>query len=183
MICLYIQLKLVVHTTIYKCFDIIVDYIKQLKVTTMTEDHKCEDILCNCLYFTSNKLNRIMNRMADREFSRIGLSTSHATTLMTIDLEPGLSQNELSKLLNIKPSTTSRFIDKLDNKGLVTRKVKGKVSYIYPTEKGLELQEEMGKCWENLHKSYSDILGEKEGSELTILIYNAANELENKFKD
>lgn len=168
--------------TIYKCFDIILDNIKQKKSgdNEMTEDGKCEDILCNCLYFTSNRLSRIMNRMADEEFSRIGLSTSHAMALMTIDLEPGLSQNELSKLLNIKPSTTSRFIDKLEGKGLVTRKVKGKVSYIYPTEKGLELQEEMGKCWENLHRRYSDILGEKKGSELTALIYSAASELENK---
>ncbi|MBI5679958.1 MAG: MarR family transcriptional regulator [Methanobacterium sp.] len=149
----------------------------------MTKDGQCKDILSNCLYFTSNKLNRIMNRMADEEFSRIGLSTSYAMALMTIDLEPGLSQNELSKLLNIKPSTTSRFIDKLESKELAKRKVKGKVSYIYPTEKGLELQEEMAKCWENLHRRYSNILGEKEGDELTSIIYNAANELENKFQD
>lgn len=149
----------------------------------MTKDGKCEDILSDCLYFTSNKLSRIMNRMADEEFSRIGLSTSHAMALMTIDLEPGLSQNELSKLLNIKPSTTSRFIDKLESKWLVTRKVKGKGSYVYPTEKGLGLQEEMAKCWENLHRRYSDILGEEEGAELTALIYSAASELENKFND
>ncbi len=51
-------------------------------------------------------------------------------------MEPGLSQNELSKILNIKPSTTSRFIDILENKDSTTRKVKGKVSYLYPTSKG-----------------------------------------------
>lgn len=149
----------------------------------MTKDDKCEDILSNCLYFTSNKLSRIMNRMADEEFSRIGLSTSHAMALMTIDLEPGLSQNELSKKLNIKPSTTSRFIDKLESKGLVTRKVKGKVSYLHPTPKGEKLQEEIQKCWKNLHHRYSKILGEKEGAELTSIVYKAADELENKFND
>lgn len=46
---------------------------------------------------------------------------------MTINQESGLSQNELSKILNIKPSITSRFIDKLENKGLVILKVKSKV--------------------------------------------------------
>lgn len=56
--------------------------------------------------------------------------------LMSINMEPGLSQNELSKILNIKPSTTSRFIDILENKDSTTRKVKGKVSYLYPTSKG-----------------------------------------------
>lgn len=149
----------------------------------MTNNSKCEDYLCNCLYFTSNKLNRIINRMAEEEFLKTGLSPSHAFALMAINSEAGLSQNELSKILGIKPSTTSRFIDKLESKGLVTRKVKGKVSYLYSTTKGHELQEKIQKCWKNLHYRYSKILGEKEGAELTALIYSAANELENKFND
>lgn len=149
----------------------------------MTKDDTCGDYLCNCLYFTSNKLNRIINRMAEEEFLKTGLSPSHAFALMTINSEAGLSQNELSKILGIKPSTTSRFIDKLESKGLVIRKVKGKVSYLYPTSKGEKLQEEIQKCWKNLHYRYSKILGEKEGSELTTTVYKAADELENKFND
>ncbi len=149
----------------------------------MKKDVRCEDTLCTCLYFASNKLNRLISRMADEEFSRIGLSTPHAFALMAINTEPGLSQNELSKILNIKPSTTSRFIDKLESKGLATRKVKGKVSYIYPTEKGGTLKEEIEECWRNLYQRYSKILGEKEGIELTELIYKSANELEDKFQD
>lgn len=121
--------------------------------------------------------------MADEEFRAIGLSTSHAFALMSINMEPGLSQNELSKILNIKPSTTSRFIDKLESKGLATRKVKGKVSYLYPTEAGENLKEKIQECWQNLYKRYSKILGEKEASELTELIYKSANELEDKFRD
>ena len=149
----------------------------------MENDVKCEDIFYNCLYFASNKLNRLINKMADEEFSKIGLSTSYAFALMAIILEPGLSQNELSKKLNIKPSTTSRVIDKLESKGLATRKVKGKVSYLYPTEKGENLKEGIGECWQNLCSRYSKILGEKEGIELTAMVYNAANELENKFNE
>lgn len=148
----------------------------------MNNDVRCEDAFSNCLYFASNKLNRLINRMADEEFSRIGLSTSYAFALMAINLEPGLSQNELSKKLNIKPSTTSRVIDKLESKGLATRQIKGKVSYLYPTEKGENLKEEIGESWQNLCARYSKILGEKEGNELTTLIYNAACELENKSK-
>lgn len=149
----------------------------------MENDVKCEDVFYNCLYFASNKLNRLINRMADEEFSRVGLSTSYAFALMAIILEPGLSQNELSKKLNIKPSTTSRVIDKLERKDLATRKIKGKVSYLYSTEKGENLKEEIGKCWQNLCARYSKILGEKEGTELTTLTYNAACELEDKFQD
>jgi DNA-binding MarR family transcriptional regulator len=149
----------------------------------MEKDVKCEDSLCSCLYFASNKLNRLINKMADEEFSKIGLSTSHAFALMSINTEPGLSQNELSKILNIKPSTTSRFIDKLEIKGLATRKAKGKVSYLYPTEKGESLSEEIEKCWHSLYQRYSKILGQKEGDELTALIYSAAKELDDKFQE
>jgi DNA-binding MarR family transcriptional regulator len=148
----------------------------------MVKKDSC-DILCDCLYFTSKKLNRVINRMAEEEFIKTGLSPSHAFTLMVINNQQGLSQNEISKKLNIKPSTTSRFLDKLEIKGLVTRKVKGKVSYLYPTEKGEKLQEEIEKCWKSFHHRYSKILGKKEGAELTSLVYNAANELENKFND
>ena len=149
----------------------------------MKKDARCEDTLCSCLYFASNKLNRLINKMADEEFKKIGLSTSHTFALMAINTEPGLPQIELSRILNIKPSTTSRFIDQLEIKGLATRKAEGKVSHIYPTEKGENLKEEIGEYWQNLYKRYSKILGEKKGIELTNLIYSAANELEEKFNE
>ena len=31
----------------------------------MKKDARCEDTLCSCLYFASNKLNRLINKMAD----------------------------------------------------------------------------------------------------------------------
>ena len=157
-------------------------YLKETNGEYMVKEDSC-DILCNCLYFTSNKLNRIINRMTEEEFVKTGLSPSHAFALMVINNEEGLSQNEISKRLNIKPSTTSRFLDKLESKGLVTRKVKGKTSYLYSTENGRDLQEEIEKCWKSLHQRYSKILGEENGAELTETIYNAANELENKFNE
>jgi len=134
--------------------------------------------MCSCLYFTSNKLNRILNKMAEEEFIKTGLSPSHALTLMNINRQAGLSQKELSEIMNIKPSTTTRFIDKLEGRGLVERKLEGKLSYLYPTSKGIDLQTEIDKCWEGLNKRYSEILGHEEGIKLTEAIDKAATELE-----
>ncbi len=139
---------------------------------------KC-NIMCNCLYFTSNKLNRTINKIAEEEFLKTGLSPSHALTLMNIINQPGLSQKEISRDMNIKPSTTTRFIDKLESRGLVERKVEGKVSYLYPTQKGIELKTHITQSWGNLYKRYSKILGEKEGIKLTAAINQAAERLEN----
>ena len=116
--------------------------------------------------------------MADEEFLKTGLSPSHALTLMAIDFQPGLSQKELSKIMNIKPSTTTRFIDKLEVKGLVTRKTEGKSSHLYPTQKGIDLKDEIDECLKSLHKRYSEILGHNKGVELTESINEAAIKLE-----
>lgn len=134
--------------------------------------------MCSCLYFTTNKLHRIINKMAEEEFIKTGLSPSYAVALILITNEKGLSQKEISQKLKIKPSTTSRFMDKLESKGLVFREVKGKVSYLYPTSKGEEMQEDIAQCWENLHRRYSEILGCEKGAELTQNINEAADELE-----
>lgn len=143
----------------------------------MNEKKQCPT-MCSCLYFTSNKLNRILNKMAEEEFLKTGLSPSHALTLMNINYQAGLSQKELSQIMNIKPSTTTRFIDKLEGRGLVERKIKGKLSYLYPTKKGIDLQKEIDKCWGSLHQRYSEVLGREEGVKLTELIDKAASELE-----
>ena len=142
------------------------------------DDTKQCNAMYSCLYVTTNKLHRIINKMAEEEFVKTGLSPSYAVALSLIINEPGLSQNEISKKLNIKPSTTSRFMDKLESKGLVSRKVKGKVSYLYSTPKGEKLQQDIAECWESLHRRYSEILGYEEGDQLTSAVYSAANELE-----
>ena len=54
--------------------------------------------MCSCLYFTSNKLNRILNKMAEEEFLKTGLSPSHALTLMNIDFQPVFPRKNFQKL-------------------------------------------------------------------------------------
>lgn len=133
--------------------------------------------LCNCLYFTSNRLSRVLTRMAEEEFKPTGLFPSQALALMAINENPGISQSQLSRELDLKPSTTSRFVDKLEHNGLVKRKIEGKSSSLYPTSEGLELKEKIVSCWKNLFKRYSQILGEEKGVKLTSAIQNAVIKL------
>ncbi|AEG19113.1 MarR family winged helix-turn-helix transcriptional regulator [Methanobacterium paludis] len=134
--------------------------------------------LCNCLYFTSNRLSRVLTKMAEEEFKSTGLFPSQALALMIINDKPGISQNDLSRELDIKPSTTSRFIDKLEHKNLVKREVKGKSSFLYSTADGLSLMEKIDTCWKNLFQRYSTVLGQEEGAKLTNAIHNAVDKLE-----
>lgn len=126
-----------------------------------------ESLLRNCLYFTANSLARRISALAEEEFRFVGLSPSHAFLLMLVIERPGISQKELSQALHLAPSTVTRFVDLLRlQKGLVERRSEGKSARIYPTPKGLEMQEPVAACWRSLFHRYSEVLGEEQGRQL-----------------
>ena len=136
------------------------------------------EILNNCLYFSANTLSRIMTRLADEAFAPTGLSPSHAFLMMIVNENPGIGPNELSKKLQIAPSTVTRFVDVLEKKGMIYRESKGKISKIFNTEKGSNLQETIKSCWGKLYDSYSEQLGERLSGVLNDLINEASRKLE-----
>ena len=73
-----------------------------------------EKYLHNCLYFTANSLARRITAMAEEAFGKVGLSPSHAFLVMLVNEQPGISQKELSRALNLAPSTVTRFVDSLN---------------------------------------------------------------------
>ena len=135
------------------------------------------NILHNCLYFTANSLARVISRMAEEEFRKNGLSPSHAFLMMLANDLPGLTQNELAEQLNLAPSTVTRFIDTLVNKGFLTRHSEGKLSRIYPTKNGQLLKEDIDASWKNLHERYSKILGQENGDQLAAAVDAASLKL------
>ncbi|MBM7619982.1 DNA-binding MarR family transcriptional regulator [Bacillus tianshenii] len=137
-----------------------------------------DDFFDNCLYFTVNKLSRSITKMAEESFAKTGLSPTHAFLMMLVIEKPGISQSELAEALHLKPSTITRFVDKLVEKGLIERKTEGKRSLNYPTEKGNEIVTDIKEGWKILFRSYSDILGEEEGKTLNSLINEAGKKLE-----
>jgi len=139
-----------------------------------------EHLFNNCLYFTVSKLSRVITKMAEEEFAKTGLSPTYGFLLMTVNEKPGISQNEICDILHLAPSTLTRFIDKLEGKGLVTRKSEGKNSFIYSTEEGISKQNEIERAWKDLYERYSSILGYEEGNKLTELTNEAFNLIEKK---
>ncbi|WP_430814772.1 MarR family winged helix-turn-helix transcriptional regulator [Carboxylicivirga sp. RSCT41] len=126
-----------------------------------------------CLYFTANSLTRHINEMADGAFRTTGLSPSYAHLLLLVIDNPGLTQNELSGRMNLKPSTLTRFFDKLVKKDLVERLQKGREVNIYATNKGKESKILIDKALNQLYKNYCDVLGEEFAVKLTAGIYKA----------
>lgn len=133
---------------------------------------------CNCLYFTSNALARLMTKIADEEFSSSGLTTSYAFVLMTVNDKPGIQPTEISQQMMLTPSTVTRLIDKLESKRYLKREYEGKQAKVFPTEKSLVLDKKLRESWHKLFVKYSDMLGENMSIDLTSNISKAVEKLE-----
>ncbi|WP_136809038.1 MarR family winged helix-turn-helix transcriptional regulator [Desulfosediminicola flagellatus] len=131
-----------------------------------------------CLFFTANSLARDITRMGEEEFASIGMTPSYAFLMMLAIESPGISQKEISQKMNMAPSTVSRFIDALVKRGILQKEGQGRMTFIHPTDKGLQLQESIKEVWKNLYERYSIILGKENGDELTRLCLEASRKLQ-----
>ncbi|MGL5616634.1 MAG: MarR family winged helix-turn-helix transcriptional regulator [Sarcina sp.] len=144
----------------------------------MTE-HKFED----CLFFTATRLYRIATKIAEDEFKKLGMSPSYVYILLGVKLKPGITQKELCKELHLTPSTITRLVDKLVGDSFIRKEMEGKLSHIFLTDKGKEIQEEIEIFRESLHKRYKEALGEEDYKNLIKLTNQSAIILEDKERD
>jgi MarR family transcriptional regulator, organic hydroperoxide resistance regulator len=135
---------------------------------------------CRCLYYSANALARIMSKIAEEEFASTGLSPSYAFLLMIVNEKPGIQPTEISNIMMLNPSTVTRFVEKMVDKGYLERKSEGKSVFIFPLEKSKKILPGLYDSWKNLFKRYTDVLGETAAKELTGDIYSAALKLEKK---
>jgi MarR family transcriptional regulator, organic hydroperoxide resistance regulator len=132
---------------------------------------------CGCLLYASGALARNVTRMAEEEFQITGLAPSYAFLVMTVNDSPGINATDLSATMQLKPSTVTRLVEKMEAKGLVTRKSVGKFTEIYPTDKSRALNMRLHEAWVNFYKRYSALLGEADAQQLTAAVYRAAKAL------
>ena len=120
-----------------------------------------EEYLHDSLYFTVSRLNRNITRLAEQEFKKINLPPSYAFLLMLLNEWKELTPTQISKSLDIKPSTTTRFLDKLQKQGLVIRRLEGKFSYVSLSPTGVGRIPEIIGVYETMEYKYTKLLSNK----------------------
>ncbi len=137
-----------------------------------------ESKYCHCLYFTTNALARKVEKLAKESWRKVGLSPSHAYLIMMVIEEPGVQPKFLSEHLQLKPSTITRLIEKLEHKKLVVRTAEGKITNVYPTPKGKDLLPRLKDCLNSFYNNYGEVLGKEESSRLVQHLSKMADKLE-----
>jgi len=117
-----------------------------------------------CLYFNTQNLARTVNRIWTEAFKPYDLSPAHAYLLRLVLAEPGLLQRDIALQLGLSKSTVTRFIDSLESRGFLTRKVSnkdGRESAIYPARKAMAIQKQLEATGAKLYQRMLSVLGEE----------------------
>jgi len=130
-----------------------------------------------CLYFTANRLSRIISKMADDEFAPTGLSPTSAFLMMTVLENEGISQKDICQVLHLQPSTITRLIASLEAKGYLYSRSEGRMSLIFATDLGRDIESQIHECWHKLRQRYNTIL-KSQDDELSLQLYEVSNRLE-----
>ncbi len=139
---------------------------------------KSPSTYCGCLTYSVNALARVMSKMADEEFASVGLTSSYAFLVMTVNKKPGVNPKEIAEELQLTPSTVTRLIEKMEVRGLIERQQCGRTTEVYPTPAGMKLNTEIKAAWARLAERSNDILGKEKSAELTMAIGEAIQKFE-----
>lgn len=135
---------------------------------------------CKCLFYSANALARTVTRMAEEEFSVVHLAPSYAFIVMTINKNPGIHSGELAEIMKLAPSTLTRLLDKLIGQEMIKKHIEGRTSFIYPTKKALDLNEDIKSAWMKLYQRFNNELGSDFSATLTDDIFKAVVRLDKK---
>ena len=133
----------------------------------------------HCLFFATAALDRKLTEFAEEEFGKVGLAPSHGFVLLVALKEPGIQPSQIARQLSFKPSTITRFVDRLEQLGLIDRKLNGRTAAIHPTPKARKMEDSVRSAWKSLYSRYSKSLGKDLEQRLTEQIALARKALEN----
>lgn len=136
------------------------------------------DITENNLFFLSGALSRKLTNEADEAFATMGLSSSHVLLLWLICNDPDVQPSQLADQMQLKPSTITRLVQKLERRELVEKQSKGRATSIRCTPEGEKMAKDIEQKWEQLIQHKRDKLGDRYVDVLSEMISNALETLD-----
>lgn len=135
------------------------------------------DITENNLFFLTGALSRKLTNLADETFATVGLSSSHALLLWLIRNKPNIQPSQLAEQMQLKPSTITRLVQKLERRDLVEKQSEGRAISIRCTDQGENLAQDIQQKWEQLIQQQRERLGDRYVEVLSEMIANALEKI------
>lgn len=132
---------------------------------------------CRCIFYSANALARATTRVAEEAFARTGLAPSAAYVLMTVLREPGVGPGRIAEVMMLDRSTVTRLLERLEAKGLIRRKTRGRSVEVSPTGAAEALREPLGACGRDAYQRFAKLLG-RQMPRLTAEVFEAAVAME-----
>jgi DNA-binding MarR family transcriptional regulator len=125
------------------------------------------------MYYSVNKLARHLNSIADEEFKKMDITATQGFALIAIGDLDKHTPSEIAAELEMKPSTITRFLDKLEELGYVKREYHGRNTEVDMTELGKEKLKEVFQCWKGIHDRNAETFGDKIAQDVTDKVIEA----------
>lgn len=114
-----------------------------------------ENLFSWCMLFSGNLFMKQINRESEEEFKKIWLSQAQAFTLMVIKEKKNTSNIELSSLLAIDTSTSTRVVKNLEKLGYINKNKESKNVKITLSKKWEDKINQIIKAWKEIYNSYN----------------------------
>lgn len=115
----------------------------------------------NTFHSTVNSFSRTLTAYFDDQLSEFGLATSYAELMILMKENEQMSQKEIADFLSLAPSTVTRFVEKLQKKGFVSKTRDGRQVSIQLTKKGVDVADEMETAYEEAVENLRTLVGDK----------------------
>lgn len=135
----------------------------------------------NSLYFLLNSTIRLYYLRTHELLEKVGLYPGQPRVLHALWVNDGLSQKEIGRELNIKPSTVTVMINRMEKAGLVKRvqdKNDLRVSKIYLEQKGIDLKDEIKDIGRQVNEETFKGFSEEEKGIMTMFLNRISKNLE-----
>lgn len=128
---------------------------------------------------------RCAMRFRENELEDTGLAGCHTPYLTTLYRQPGISQEEMARQLNVNKSSVARQLAVLEEKGYVRREpseTDRRLLLVYPTDKALEVKERLYRCYHDWSSYLTQDFTDEEQALLSDLMVRIAQRADDYVK-
>ncbi len=119
----------------------------------------------NSLYYVFLEIQRLHFYRSHKLLDEIGIYHGQPPMLFILNKKNGQSQKELADMLNVKPSTITVMLGRMEKAGLVERRQDDedqRISRVYITEEGKKVCEKAREVMKNLEEEcFGNLLAEE----------------------